>query len=99
MISKEEIQDLASLARLSLSTEEMASLQRDISSILDYVGQLASAEAASATPAARALRNVMRDDEPRTQDLLAGKREVLLNALPRREGDYAVVRKIIQKDE
>lgn len=98
MISKEEVQNLAELARLQLNDAEVAALQQDISKILDYVGQISAAgEAAYARPKHR---NVLRDDVERGNDnLMAGKRESILTQLPKREGDYAVVRKIIQKDE
>lgn len=90
---------MAALARLKLSDEEAAALQKDISSILDYVGQV-SGVTADAEQAVPSVRTVMRDDEPHAEGSpLAGKREKLIDALPRREGDYAVVRKIIQKDE
>ena len=107
MISRDEIDELAALARLKLTEKEAEALQKDISSILDYVGQVSAIstqgdvltqDLSKASPLA--LRNVMREDTPRGEgDPLAGKREALLAALPRREGDYAVVRKIIQKDE
>ena len=49
---------------------------------------------------AGAWRNVMREDAPRgEEDPLAGKEEALRAAFPSREGDFNVVRKIIQKDE
>ncbi len=100
MISREEIQHLAQLARLELSDEEVASLQKDISHILDYVGQVSAVSIQDAVPEVGVVRNVMRADLPRTEhDLLSDKREALLAALPKREDDYAVVRKIIQKDE
>ena len=99
MISKEDIKNLAELARLELTGEEVAGLQKDISNILDYVGQI-SAVAADGVQDVPQNHNVMREDIPRGEtDPLAGKRDALLSALPRRGGDYAVVRKIIQKDE
>lgn len=118
MISKEEIQNLSQLARLKLSDGEVVSIQKAISNILDYVGQLSAGKettpgeivsaslqgdrgwsADTISPGA-IVYNVMRDDVVRAQDdPLAGKREALLAALPKREGDYNVVRKIIQKDE
>jgi aspartyl-tRNA(Asn)/glutamyl-tRNA(Gln) amidotransferase subunit C len=100
MISREEILNLAELARIRVSEEEIASLQKDISHILEYVGQVSAVSASSESPEPALARNVMRADEVRGEgDALAGKREALLSALPKREGDYNVVRKIIQKDE
>lgn len=107
MISKEEVLNLAQLARLKLGEGEVEALQKDISSILDYVKQVSDVSTQGSTLAQGSsrsnlpkLRNVMRDDTPRTTtDPLAGKEEALRTAFPTREGDYNVVRKIIQKDE
>lgn len=99
MISKEEVQGLAALARLKLGEAEAAALQKDISNILDYVGQVAAVSAGK-EKTSPPNRNVMRADEPRgADDALAGKEEALRAAFPKREGDYNVVRKILQKDE
>jgi aspartyl/glutamyl-tRNA(Asn/Gln) amidotransferase C subunit len=99
MISKEEVLGLAELARLKLSEEEVAGLQKDISSILEYVGQV-SALAAGTEKAAPLLRNVLRADEPRAAgDALAGKEKAVRAAFPKQENGYNAVRKIIQKDE
>jgi aspartyl/glutamyl-tRNA(Asn/Gln) amidotransferase C subunit len=99
MISREEVQHLAQLARLTISESEAEALGKDISSILEYVGQV-SAVSAQAEDLLPKNRNVLREDAPRgSGDAMAGKREALLDALPKREGDYNAVRKIIQKDE
>lgn len=94
MISLEDVRNLASLARLKLAPGEEEALQKDISSILDYVGQVSAASAP--TPEVPALRNVLREDTP-GQTL--GVRDELVAAFPTREGDYNVVRKILPKDE
>ncbi|MEK7068609.1 MAG: Asp-tRNA(Asn)/Glu-tRNA(Gln) amidotransferase subunit GatC [Patescibacteria group bacterium] len=95
MISLDDIRGLAALARLKLTGAEEENLQKDISNILEYVGQV------SAIPAAKGeekpmVRNVMRKDE---LSAVLGTREDLLKAFPTREGDFNVVRQIIQKDE
>lgn len=90
---------MATLARLSLSDEEVAGLQKDISNILEYVGQV-SAISIEGDKEKPLQRNVMREDTPRVaEDLMATKEEALRGAFPKREGDFNVVRKIIQKDE
>lgn len=111
MISKEEVLKLAELARLKVEEAEVETLQKDISSILGYVGQVSSVERDSLDqgstldqgPSRSNLsgpRNMMREDVPYQEGaVLLGKREALLKAFPTREGDYNVVRKIIQKDE
>lgn len=103
MISKEEVLQLAALARLKVSESEVVALQEDISNILDYVGQVSAQgstlDQGSTRSNLNTLHTVMSDDVPReNDDTLANKRESLLKALPKREGDFALVRKIIQKD-
>lgn len=106
MISREDIQNLAELARLTLTDEEVGSLQKDISNILEYVGQLSEGTSLqgdkgwSPDTVLSPVRNVMRDDTPRMQnDALAGKEAAVRAAFPTQEDGYNVVRKIIQKDE
>src|SRR5262249_13536459 len=99
MISKEEVQNLAQLARLELGDEEVTSLQKDMSNILEYVGQI-SQFTASPEGSLPENRNILRPDEARvSDDPMAGKREAILQAFPKHEGDHLLVRKIIQKDE
>ncbi len=111
MISREEIQNLAELSRLKLSDEEISALQKDFDSILDYVGQISAVAGEEQGPTLAqgssrsdlslpALVNVMREDVPRVaDDALAGKQEAILAQAPKREGDYFVVRKIIERDQ
>src|SRR5258708_1627406 len=103
MISKEEVQNLATLARLELSSTEVESLQKDISNILEYVGQVSAVslkDGALPQVPFNQPHNVLRNDAPRDAgDVMAGKEEKIKEAFPKREGDYNVVRKIIQKDE
>lgn len=100
MISLEDIRNLARLARLKLSPAEEEGLQKDISNILDYVGQVSSVPMPDKKEDAGLLHNVMREDAARPAgDTLAGKEEALIKAFPKSEKGYNVVRKIIQKDE
>jgi aspartyl-tRNA(Asn)/glutamyl-tRNA(Gln) amidotransferase subunit C len=103
MISKEEVDNLATLARLELSDAEKEGLQKDISNILEYVGQVSAVSiAGDSIPSVPANQphNVLREDRPRDlADTMAWKEEKVKAAFPKREGEYNVVRKIIQKDE
>lgn len=94
---------MATLARLELSDAERTSLQKDISNILEYVGQVSavSIDSGSAPKVpANQPHNVLRNDVVRApDDTMAGKEEEVKKAFPKREGEFNVVRKIIQKDE
>jgi aspartyl-tRNA(Asn)/glutamyl-tRNA(Gln) amidotransferase subunit C len=106
MISRQDIEALATLARLELSEADIESLQADVENILEFVGQINAVEGADATPQAPRHHNVMRADEVRASgDPLEGKEEAVRAQFPTslpaqgRAGDYNVVRKILQKDE
>ena len=106
MISREEVLQLAELARLKVADAEVAGLQKDISSILEYVGQISAVQPQGETflsdskDSPSGSRNVMREDVPRADgDTMTGKEEALRTAFPKKENNYNVVRKIIQKDE
>lgn len=100
MISKEEVLNLAALARLDLGEGEVASLQADISNILEYVGQVSAVSIDTTNAGVPLMRNVLRADVLREEgSAMAGKEESLKAAFPKREGNFNVVRKIIQKDE
>lgn len=100
MISREEIEHLATLARIELQEEEVESLQKDISDILEYVGQVSAVPQNDNSPAVPLHHNVMRADMPRRDDdQFADKEAAVRAAFPTQENGYNVVRKIIQKDE
>jgi aspartyl/glutamyl-tRNA(Asn/Gln) amidotransferase C subunit len=100
MISREEVERLAALARVQLSNEEVGKLQHDMTNILDYVGHISAANFEVQKEAILGPHNVMRDDELRKgDDQIAGKEAVLRAAFPKEKDGYNVVRKIIQKDQ
>jgi len=63
MATVEEVKKLASLARISVSDEELPAFVKEFDAILAYVGQLESLNLPTDTSAEKpALRNVMRTD-------------------------------------
>ena len=96
MISKKDIERLAELSRLKLNDNEIVALEKDFSAILEYVGQVSAVAIDSIKDEKPVIRNVMRDDVAKSF-AVGGSREVLLKAMPRREGDYLSVRKVINK--
>lgn len=100
MISKEEVYKLAELSRLEVSDAQVSELQKDISNILHYIGQVESVALDDVHTDKPLLRNVMRDDTLYNAVVsTVGKEDALRKAFPKEERGYNVVRKIIQKDE
>ena len=96
MISKEEVEHLAKLARIELWPSEAEDLTAEIGSILGYVGQIKEASGeinAEMEKKIPKLRNVMRDDIP-TNTPGQYTEEILKNA-PSRQGNYLKVKKIL----
>jgi len=93
-ISKEEIEHIASLARLYLSEEEKELFGSQLSSILDYMEKLNELDTKDIEPTSHVLplSNVMRDDIPSPS---IPREDALLNA-PDRTNKFYRVPKIIE---
>ena len=93
-ITREEVQHVAMLFRMSLSEEEIARLQQQLSQIIDYFQVLQQVDTEDVPPTSHpiSLENVMRADEPRpsfpTEDIMA-------NA-PQSEGGFFRVRAVLE---
>jgi aspartyl-tRNA(Asn)/glutamyl-tRNA(Gln) amidotransferase subunit C len=94
MLTIEEVKHIANLARIELAPEELESFPAQLSSILEYVGQLAECDTVGVEPMAHVvpLLNVMREDEVVGCD--PEVRERLLKAFPEREGDLLKVKAV-----
>ena len=88
-LSLDQVRKVASLARLELSADDLARMQRELSAILDYFELLQKLNTDGVEPLAHALevRNVFRADEPAASLPVA---EALANA-PDRRGDFYAV--------
>jgi aspartyl-tRNA(Asn)/glutamyl-tRNA(Gln) amidotransferase subunit C len=66
MISRQEVEHVARLARLHFDEDELARLQPELGQIIDYVQQLAGLDLSGLEPTSHAvpLKNVLRPDEP-----------------------------------
>lgn len=98
MISKEQIEYTANLARIGLTEEEKKSLVSDLSSILGYVEKLNKVDTPSIKGISQVtgLENVVREDKLEKNDEQLSIREKLLNEAPKRKGDYIQVPKILE---
>lgn len=89
-----DIKALAKLARLEVSDEEVARLEKEIPAILGFVEQIQKVDTRSAGDDT-SLRNVMREDEnPHESGLYT---EDLLAAAPLVKDNYVVVKQVLSK--
>lgn len=94
MADKVDVRALASLARLEVSGDELAKLEKEIPDILKFVETIQTV-AASAPAREPMLRNVMRADEnPHEGGIYT---EALLKASPARAGDRIAVKQVISR--
>ena len=94
MISREDVEHVARLARLALTPDELERMRAQLNSILVHIDALKAVDTTGVEPTSHAvpLVNVFRDDEPRpclTAD------EMLQNA-PDRAGQFFRVPRIIE---
>lgn len=68
MITKQEVQHIAKLARLGLISDEIEKFQKDLSSILDYIEKLKEVDISDIEPTSSSVlvENIMRNDEVRS---------------------------------
>jgi aspartyl-tRNA(Asn)/glutamyl-tRNA(Gln) amidotransferase subunit C len=94
VLSKEEIEHIAMLARLSLTDEEKELFGAQLSSILDYMEKLNELDTENIEPTSHvlSLSNVMREDAPRDSI----PREDALSNAPDRTDTFYRVPKIIE---
>ncbi|MEM6423549.1 MAG: Asp-tRNA(Asn)/Glu-tRNA(Gln) amidotransferase subunit GatC [Cyanobacteria bacterium P01_D01_bin.128] len=92
-IDREQVQKVALLARLALTSEEEERFTGQLSDILDYFEQLSELDTANVEPTARAIdvKNITRVDQLESFE----NREALLQAAPEREEDFFKVPKIM----
>ncbi len=95
MISREEVEHVAALARLGLEEHELAEMERQLSRVLETVAQLRDVDTSAVGPTAQviALENVMRDDVARP----GISREAALANAPLAEGPFVRVAVVLEE--
>jgi len=93
-LTVEQVQWIAHLARLELTHAELATMARQLTSIIDYVNQLAQVDTEHVEPLAHPLpiQNVFREDESE-QSLPV---DVALANAPDRRGDFYGVPAVLE---
>jgi aspartyl-tRNA(Asn)/glutamyl-tRNA(Gln) amidotransferase subunit C len=98
-MKREDIEHLASLARIRLTEAELGQLETELSTIVDYVGvvsDIAGSEA-DAHPQVGVRHNVFRTDE--TTNMPDEYTADILAEMPKTNGRFLSVKKILQTDE
>lgn len=96
-MTKEEIQTLGNLSRISLTEAEIERFQVEIDAILGYVGAINEIVADnSLTKTVGAVHNVFRDDVVTNES--GQHTEVITKAFPETDGEYLKVKKILNPD-
>jgi len=95
MIDRETVQNVAKLARLGLSEEEIDTFGSQLSAILGHIQILEEADVSGVSPTAHASRltSVMREDVPEP----SYPPEVLLANAPDQEDNYLKVNAILEE--
>lgn len=96
MISKEQIEHIAKLARIELTEKEKEKFTKELSSILNYVEKLNKVETKNIESIKQIteLENVIRNDESGIKN--QETRNKILKQVPKRKGDYFQVPKIFE---
>ena len=94
MISREEVEHVARLARLALTAEELERMRVQLNAILVHIDALRAVDTEGVEPTSHAVPvvNVMREDEPRA----CFPRDAMLANAPARSGEFFRVPRIIE---
>jgi aspartyl-tRNA(Asn)/glutamyl-tRNA(Gln) amidotransferase subunit C len=93
-IDRKTVENVAKLARLQLSPEELDRYGAQLGAILDYIAKLEKLDVSALEPLAQAVEttNVFRDDVPRP----SLPRDAALQNAPEKNGDFFIVPKILE---
>jgi len=94
MLTKDEVQHIAQLARIGVTDEEVEKYQKELSAILDYFEQLKEVDTENVDSIGHitGMENIYREDT--VQDFgNKGKKEILENA-PETKDDYIQVKSV-----
>lgn len=95
MISKEEVNRIAKLARLNLTKKEKDKLQKDLSEILDYFNKLKEVNIEGIKPANHSvlIKNILREDEVKKTDDKV--KEKSMEQAPEKKDNYLKVKSVL----
>ena len=94
MADKKDVEYVANLARIKITSQQESSLEEQLSKIIGYIDKLKELNVDGIEPSrgARIARDVFREDKVIPSEC---REEILKNA-PSREGDYFKIPKVIE---
>ena len=94
MINKEEVQHIAEPARLGLNEKEINKMEKELSSILDFMETLKKVDAkdSAATNYSKLIENTMREDQVKKTE----NTDKLVEAFPEEEKRFLKVKTVIE---
>jgi len=97
LITNQDVQHIARLARIELSPEEEKKFEQELSAILEFIKKLNEVNTEGVEPmtGGTALKNVMRPDEQIDQ-YLEGKSDELLKAAPEIKNGWIKVKAVFE---
>lgn len=96
-ISREDVQNIADLARIELTDVEIEKFQKNLSAILDFVEQLNALETKDVIPLAGGTvnMNIMRPDE-QTDTYMEGKSAEFVQQAPDKKNGWVRVKAVFE---
>ena len=93
-IDRKTVENVAKLARLQLTPEELDRYGKQLGAILDYIAKLEKLDVKDLEPLAQAvdMSNIFREDVPRP----GLSRDAALQNAPEKNGDFFIVPKIVE---
>ena len=97
MISKEDVEHIAKLARIQLTEQEVRQFQKDFTAILAYFENMNAVDVSHVSPMTHAgtLVNAQREDRVEEKD--AKTTASIVAQFPEKEKDYLKVQSILSK--
>lgn len=97
-MTKEEIRNLGSLSRIALTEQEIAVFNQEIDAILEYVSVVKNIAGTDSDSKSLGVRyNVLRTDE--VTNTPGQYTEAMLKAMPKTQGQFLAVKKILKQDQ
>lgn len=95
MLTKDDVKNIASLARIGIEDKEIESYQKDLSAILDYFKELQELNTDGIEPIGHITGrgNISREDS--REEKSESEREAILKNAPERKDNYVKVKSVL----